>query len=172
MSITVVASPVALTWSDFLPVSALPGRSKHQAQTVTQMSPVGQFHPLSANGVYSLPDLTLNVRPDRSQTKVVQTAQKTPELLKHEQGHYDVTVLAVRAMAHELEQLKEHSLSTLGRQMEAVRLKHQQRAKTMEDRYDSDTNHGENKTAQAVWNQAIEAAMRSSPVSELRGMPL
>jgi len=172
MSITVVASPVELTWNDFLPVNALPGSSKRQAQTVTQMLPLGQLHPVSANGRYSLPDLTLNVRPDRSQTKVVRTAQKTPELLKHEQGHYDVTVLAVRAMALELGQLKEHSASTLGRQMEAVRAKHQQRSKTMEDKYDTDTNHGENKPAQAVWNQAIEAAMRGLPVSELRGMPL
>ena len=128
MSITVSVSPSQLSWSDFLSVDSLPDSSGDDAQTATTMPELSGIHPVLAHGRFSLPDLTLSVGLDRSQTLVVKTAQKTDDLLKHEQGHFDITVLTVRALAKELEQLKAGSPAALGQQMNGALSKHQQRA--------------------------------------------
>ena len=98
------------------------------------------IHAVAKNGVYSLPDLTLKVSLDRSQTMVIQTAHKTVDLRKHEQGHFDITVLTVKAMAAEWEQATASSNAGLGQQINASLQRHQQRASALTDKYDSDTN--------------------------------
>ena len=172
MSVTVVVSPTQLSWTDFAPVASLPDASGDEAQTATTMPALSGIQPVSAQGRFSLPNLTLTVGLDRTQTLVVTTAQKTAYLLKHEQGHYDITVLTVRALARELEQLKAGSPAALGREMNAALNKHQQRADLIEVRYDKDTDHSRNQDAQKTWNQAIDAAMKASAASLLQGMPL
>jgi predicted secreted Zn-dependent protease len=172
MSVTVVVSPTQLTWTDFAPVDSLPDGSGDEAQTATTMSPLTGIQPVSTQGKFSLPNLTLTVGLDRTQTLVVKTAQKTADLLKHEQGHFDITVLTVRAMAKEFEQLKAGSPPALGQQLNAVVSKHQQRANMIEVKYDKDTNGSRDQDAQKSWNQAIDAAMKGSGGSILQGMPL
>jgi len=172
MSITVTVSPTQLSWNDFLPVDSLPDGSGDDAQTATDMPGLDNIRPVLGHGKFSMPDLTLTVGLDRSQTMVLKTANKTAELLKHEQGHYDITVLTVRALARELEQLKAGSVAALGQQVNAVRSKHQQRADLLEKKYDKDTDHSRNQDEQKAWNDAIDAAMKGTGVSILRGMPL
>jgi hypothetical protein len=172
MGVTVVVSPTQLTWNNFLPVSSLPDSSGDDAQTATTMSPLTGIQPVSAQGRFSLPNLTLTVGLDSTQTLVVSTAQKTADLLKHEQGHFDITVLTVRALAKELEQMKAGSTPALGQQVSAAVSKHQQRANMIEDKYDKETKNSRDQDAQKNWNQAIDAAMKGSGVTILQGMPL
>ena len=172
MSITVAVAPTQLSWNDFLAVDSLPDGSGDEAQTATEMPGLNDIRPVLGHGKFSLPNLTLTVGLDRSQTMVLRTANKTPELLKHEQGHYDITVLTVRALARELEQLKAGSVTALGQQVNGARSKHQQRADLLEKKYDADTDHSRNQAAQKTWNDAIDAAMKGSGVSILQGMPL
>src|SRR4051794_1778766 len=106
MSIKVDASPAQLTWNDFLPADSLPDGSGDEAQTSAEMPALSDIKPVLSQGKFSLPNLTFTVGLDRTQTLVVKTANKTSDLLKHEQGHFDITVLTVRALAKELEQLK------------------------------------------------------------------
>jgi hypothetical protein len=172
MSVTVSASPTQLSWSDFAPVDALPDGSGEDAQTAGSMDPLSGIQPVQAQGKFVLPDVTLNVGLDRTQTLVVKTANKTDDLLKHEQGHYDITVLTVRALAREAEQLKAGSPPELGRQLNAALNKHQQRADMLEKRYDTDTKGSKDADAQKSWNDAIDAAMRGMNVMTLKGLPL
>jgi ribosomal protein L21 len=172
MSVTVAVSPSQLSWTDFAPVDSLPDGSGEEAQTSTTMPPLSGIRPVSAQGKFVLPDITLKVGLDRTQTLVIRSAQKTPELLKHEQGHFDITVLTVRAMAKELEELKVGSPSALGQQVTAVLSKHQRRADMIEVKYDKETKGSKDQDAQKTWNQAIDAAMKGSGVSILQGMPL
>lgn len=172
MSVTVSVSPTKLSWTDFAPVDSLPDGSGDEAQTSTTMPGFAGLRPVSANGKFSLPDLTLKVGLDRTQTLVIRSAQKTPELLKHEQGHYDITVLTIRAMAKELEQIKAASTHTLEQELKAIVGKHQQRANMIEVKYDKDTNGSKDTDAQKSWNEAIDAAMQGIGISTLKGMPL
>ena len=172
MSVTVSLSPTQLSWNDFLSVDSLPDSSGDEAQTATTMSELSGIRPVMAQGRFSLPNLTLTVGLDRTQTLVTKTAQKTADLLKHEQGHFDITVLTVRALAKELEQLHAGSPAALGQQMNAALSKHQQRANMLEGKYDKETDHSKDQDAQKKWNQAIESAMKGSGILILQGMPL
>jgi predicted secreted Zn-dependent protease len=136
------------------------------------MSPLSAIQPVLAQGRFSLPNLTLTVGLDSSQTLVVSTARKTADLLKHEQGHFDITVLTVRALARELEQIKADSIPALGRHVGAAVSKHQQRANMIEDKYDKETKNSRDQDAQKNWNQVIDAAMKGSGVTILQGLPL
>src|SRR5947199_5002337 len=91
MSITVAVSPTQLSWNDFLAVDSLPDGSGDDAQTATEMPGLNDIRPVLGHGKFSMPNLTLTVGLDRSQTMVLRTATKTAELLKHDQGHYDIT---------------------------------------------------------------------------------
>lgn len=170
MSVRVVASPTLLAWTDFSPVNALPDGSGEDAQTATKMSPLSGIRPVSAQGSFSLPDLTLTVGLDRAQTLVVRTASKTDALLKHEQGHYDITVLTIRALGRELEQLSVDSPHALGQQVMDAVSKHQKRADALEQKYDDDTHGSRDQKAQDSWNQAIDATMKGKDVATLQGM--
>jgi predicted secreted Zn-dependent protease len=172
MSVTVTVSPQKLSWNDFLSVQSLPDSSGDEAQTATTMPALSGIHPVLVHGKFTLPDVTLSVGLDRSQTMVISTAQKTADLLKHEQGHFDITVLTVRALAKEMEQLKAGSPAALGQQLNALLSKHQQRANMIEEKYDKETDHSRDQDAQKTWNDAIDAAMKGAGVSILRGMHL
>jgi hypothetical protein len=172
MSVTVTVSPQKLTWNDFLSVQSLPDSSGDEAQTATTMPALSGIHPVLSHAKFSLPDVALTVGLDRSQTMVISTAQKTADLLKHEQGHFDITVLTVRALAKEMEQLKAGSPAALGQQLNALLSKHQQRANLIEEKYDKETDHSRDQDAQKTWNDAIDAAMKGTGVSILRGMHL
>ena len=172
MSVTVTTSPAQLSWNDFLPVDSLPDGSGDEAQTAATMSEMNGISPVLTNGKFVLPDLTLAVGLDRTQTMVIKTANKTADLLKHEQGHFDITVLTVRALAAELEQLKAGSVPSLGQHLNAARSKHQQRANMITEKYDKETENSRNQALQKTWNDAIDATMKASSTTILRGMPL
>lgn len=172
MSVTVAVSPRQLSWNDFLPVDSLPDDSGDDAQTATEMPGLDNIRPVLGQGRFMLPSLTLTVGLDRSQTMVLKTANKTPELLKHERGHFDITVLTVRALAKEMEQMQAGSVDALGKILTSARRKHQQRANLLEKKYDGETGNSRNADAQKTWNNAIDAAMKGSGIATLQGMLL
>ena len=172
MAVKVVATPTQLSWSDFGIVQALPDGSGDEAQTAPEMPAMDDIQVVSRQGMYSLPDLTLRVGLDRSEIMIIKSAPKTPDLLKHEQGHFDITVLTVRALAQELERLKARSATSLAQQVKTAIQKHQGFANAIEAKYDSETNHSRSKTAQDKWNKAIAGALGASDAVSLQGMPL
>jgi len=172
MAIKVVARPAQLSWSDFRSVDALPDGSGDEAQTATEMPAMDGIQVVFSSGKYSLPDLTLTVGLDRSQTMVIKTAQKTADLLKHEQGHFDITLLTVRALALELQRIKANSPNSLAQQLKTGMQKHQNFANAIEAKYDEETKNSKDKDAQDDWNKAIAGAMGSSDVLSLKGMSL
>jgi predicted secreted Zn-dependent protease len=172
MTVSVVAAPAQLSWSDFRPVGALPDGSGEEAQTSTEMPAMANIKVVASQGKYSLPDLKLMVGLKRSETLVVTSARKTADLLKHEQGHFDITVLTIRALAMELQRLTAPSAALLGQQVEALRQKHQRFADAIEEKYDDETEHSRNKAVQDKWNQAIRSALLTPGIVSLQGMPL
>lgn len=172
MPIKVVAKPAQLSWSDFRLVDALPDGSGDEAQTATEMPAMDGIQVVFSNGKYSLPDLTLTVGLDRTETMVTKAAQKTSDLLKHEQGHFDITLLTVRALALELQRLKASSPNSLAQQVKTAIQKHQSFADAIEAKYDDETKNSKDKTAQEEWNKAIAAAIGSPDVVSLKGMSL
>jgi hypothetical protein len=172
MAIKVVARPAQLSWGDFRSVDALPDGSGDEAQTATEMPAMDGIQVVFSNGKYSLPDLTLVVGLDRSETMVIITAQKTNDLLKHEQGHFNITLLTVRALALELQRINANSANSLAQQVKTAIQKHQNFANAIEAKYDDETKNSKDKAAQDDWNKAIAGAIGSADVLSLKGMSL
>jgi hypothetical protein len=95
-------------------------------------------------------DVTVTVSADSLRVRI--GASKTAELLKHEQGHSDITYLtglaAGRAVAR----------NTSGASA-AIR-SHQATGGRVQVRYDAQTEHGRNAAQQSRWNQLLDDAIQ------------
>jgi hypothetical protein len=95
-----VGFPRDLNWGNFTPVQAsrLP---PHQAQSASTWSMSGWRAALD-KGAYRVHGLRINVTVNAGASWVVNTARtgaNSPALLRHEQGHYDITGLVARDLA-------------------------------------------------------------------------
>jgi predicted secreted Zn-dependent protease len=123
-------------------------------------------------GSYRLPAFTVRVAPDRSHTLVRRSIQPSRELLRHEQGHYDLVVLAARALARELDAVRADSPREVARLAEDLVAEHTRRAERLSQRYDEETSHGRELAAQSAWSANVAAALAAPAVATIAGMPL
>ena len=101
------------------------------------------------------------------------------DLLKHEQGHYDIVALLARDLFIEIMQLKSNTYPNAPAALADLRpiiAKFNGKAEKVSVIYDSvnETNHGVNSAQQAKWNSMISKAFtvpRSPPMSAPDGTP-
>ncbi|MET0152698.1 MAG: DUF922 domain-containing protein [Candidatus Binatia bacterium] len=168
--ITVRADPPVLTWSAFRSVESL--AESEDAHIAAEISFPRPLRMESADGVYRLPAFTITVAPEPARTRVRRSAQRSAALLRHEQGHYDIVVLAARALGRELASITASSASDLSRAVEDCVAKHTERAARSSEAYDRETDHGRSLSEQTRWSARIAAALTAETVGELLGMPL
>ena len=171
MPVKVSVNPTRLTWNHFRVVSSIPGASE-EAQVNPEMSPIQNVHPQSDGKVFRLPSLTLFVKINSSNTLVLKTANKTKELLQHEQGHLDLLVLVTRALARDLESLEADSVGELATALEEAKSLHDERAQAIDAAYDDQTEHSRNSQKQATWDRAIAQALTDPKASKVVDLPL
>ena len=169
--IAVRADPPKLDWSLFRAVDALPG-TVEAAHIAAEMSFPQPLKIEGADGGYRMPGFTITVAPQRQQTTVRRSAERTADLLRHEQGHYDILVLAARALARELESTTAGSAAEVSHRVQTFVDKHTERAARLSELYDRQTNHSRDSTEQAHWNLLIADALEDRTPTELAGMPL
>jgi uncharacterized protein DUF922 len=169
--ITVVAEPERLTWSLFRKVDSMPAPAEdaHIAAAIT--FPDG-LRIAKQGDDYRLPPFTILVAPERTRTVLRRSVAESSELLRHEQGHYDLVVLAARALARELETASSASASDLSRHVQGAVDEHTARAERLSARYDRETDKSRNAAVQARWSALIEHALAGPPPRELEGLPL
>lgn len=92
---------------------------------------------------------------DPNQSWVVED-MRNDELLKHEQGHYDITALGAREFYATLVE-KVKSSKTSGSSITTLNEKFQRNIKRTNQRYDTQTGHSRLKAEQEKWNKAIAA---------------
>ena len=168
--ITVRADPPVLTWSAFQSVDSL--ADSEDAHIAAAMSFPRPLRMESADGVHRLPAFTITVAPEAARTRVRRSARRSAALLRHEQGHYDIVVLAARALGRELASTTASSASDLSRAVEDCVAKHTERAARSSEAYDRETDHGRSLSEQARWSASIVAALTAETAGELLGMPL
>ena len=158
MAIRVLTLP-RVGWELFRPVGHIPD-TPEEAQINPELPAVPNLRPeRTAGGRFRLPAFTFNVGVNRHETMILRTANKTADLLKHEQGHYDLLVLVTRAWARELESLEADSVAELGRQLADSQQTHADRAQALDAEYDKQTDHSRDRAAQQRWDQAITTAL-------------
>lgn len=170
-AITVKADPPRLTWSLFRRADSMPGSSE-DAHIAAEMSFPRPLRIESADGRYRLPPFTITVTPEPTRTLVRRSATVSDDLLRHEQGHYDLVVLAARALARGLEVLAASSASELSRIAEESINEHTARAQRLSGEYDRQTDRSRDRQAQARWNDLIRAALNDPDATRIAGLPL
>jgi hypothetical protein len=103
---------------------------------------------------------------------VLRTAQQTPDLLRHEQGHYDLLILTVKAMARDLDAATGGSAADLSSRVQAIQQTHATRAQALDAAYDTQTSNGTDVQQQMNWNQTIAAALANPMASAINGFAL
>lgn len=168
MAITVVPRPVTVSWSDFSTVDSLP--SDEDAH-IDMGYEVENKNFRRVGGQFMVAE-TLEVRV-KPLAKVLRSASQTDTLLAHEQGHYDIGILAGRALARELASLHAATPAALGLAMRSCFTLHTvTRLDPIQKKYDKDTGHGTNATEQARWAGLISAALGAVAAVQLDNLPL
>jgi hypothetical protein len=161
-----------LAWNLFRPVGSIQGTDE-EAQINPEISPVPNLHPQrTPAGKFKLPSFTISVTVNRQETMVIRTARQTPELLKHEQGHYDLLVLVARALAREYESLEADSVQDLGQLVATAQSTHDARAQAVDALYDKETDHSRNRSGQQRWDLAIAAALAAQSADKILNQDL
>jgi hypothetical protein len=173
MPITVTPNPINLTWANFRPVDSSPDLSGDEvAQIHPETSMPDQIQVARNQNVFKLGSFTIGVAPVSADTIVLRSAQQTAELLRHEQGHYDLLILTVRAMARELESASAGSAGDLNTRVQAIQKTHADRADKLDKAYDTQTKNGKDAKVQSDWNGWIAAALGNRAATSINGMQL
>jgi len=161
-----------ISWTLFRPVGSIPDADE-EAQIHPEISPVPNLHPQrTPAGKFVMPSFTFTVGLNRQDTMVLRSANRTADLLKHEQGHYDLLVLICRALAREVESLEADSVQELGQLLATAQQTHDARAQTLDALYDKETDHSRNRAAQQRWDNAIAAALANPQAASIANQPL
>lgn len=173
MAITVTPNPVNLTWANFRPVDSSPDLSGNEvAQVHPETVMPDNIQVVRNQNLFKLASFTIGVRVVPQDTIVLRSANQTDDLLRHEQGHYDLLILTVRAMARELNAASAGSAGDLGARVQAIRQTHATRATAIDSAYDTQTRNGQDATQQTNWNNAIAAALGNPNASAVNGFSL
>ena len=170
MTIRVVSRPARLSWRNFKSVGSIPD-SDEEAQTAQEMI-FPRISVKQVNGKFRLADFTVTVATQPADTLVVRTADRSSELLDHEQGHFDLLVLAARAMALDLEKAEADSPEDLQQVLEEIKTTHGDRAIAIDAEYDEQTRHNRDAVQQRRWRKLINDAMTAGNATQLAGMTL
>jgi len=171
MAIRVTTLP-RVGWELFKAVDSIPDTTE-EAQIHPELPALTGLRPeRTKGGTFRLPAMTLNVGVNRQDTMILKTASKTADLLKHEQGHYDLMVLITRAMARDMEAVEADTVPELGRLVNEAQQTHADRATALDEEYDKATDHSRNRQAQANWDAAIAAALANPKADKIQNLPL
>lgn len=161
-----------LTWADFKcsPPASNPDDMQAEAHpnfsaTGVTTKPVGK----GADQMWQMGDtitvaITFNSAESWKLKSVAsESKQEQDRLLKHEQGHYDLTALLARDMFLELMQLKELTFSTsgeIGAEVRKIHSHYDGKAQPLQNKYDSfvQTDHGRSQPKQTQWDGFINTA--------------
>jgi hypothetical protein len=93
------------------------------------------------------------------------------ELLKHEQGHYDITALLAREYYNRIKKVFAPSVPEMNEKLRKLDEEFEKKYTLLHtDRYDKQTAHGANKNIQEMWNQKI-AAEKQKPDGNTDSLP-
>lgn len=89
---------------------------------------------------------------DRSRSWV-RDGQQTPEILRHEQTHFDIAEFFARDLLSELNRYRDRSVTDSS--LDSVFSRHSEQRSDLQHMYDEQTNHGANTENQAEWDSYV-----------------
>lgn len=177
MPVHVVKVPEKLLWSHFkVRPNKIPDKrtnSLEEAFTRFHVNMPSGFIPKAMSGGFTLvfPDKwRITITPDAQLWK---DANKTAELLAHEQIHYFFGFVTARALVNDFLSLQVKSKGEFRKAMfDLYDLHLLTRAGALNDQYESDTNHSANSSQQTQWENAMDTCLADDTATTLMGLPL
>lgn len=145
----------SISWSGFVKRKAPPAGVTEDAETSARFRASTIDFQQKGNAV-TVKDAPVKIFLDTKESWVVDGKQD-PELLKHEQGHYDVTALAAREFYKKLFTLNGTDAQDLQAQIKELSESFKEKIDRTNERYDEQTDHSQRKAEQEKWNKAFAA---------------
>lgn len=148
--------PSKLSWDQFRKLDSRPQGHTTDAHTEAQWrNPPGkQFRPVRDRRAWRLDDVNLVLTLVKQETWVVK-GKESEELLKHEQGHWDIAGLLAREYHDQIEELRARTPAKLTELFRNTEKRAKARFKQVNKQYEDDTKHGTNSKQQKEWNNLI-----------------
>jgi len=139
-----------------------------QTETRWRNPPNKPFRFVKDKTGWRMGDVEVMVYVSKQETWVVK-GQQTPDLLNHEQGHFDISGLVAREAYVSYQQLRTKTQELLKKKLAELNRRLQRKVDRLNTKYDSvkETNHGMNKANQTKWDKLIQSAIQSGkPIPE------
>ena len=150
----------AVQWSKFKEISRDPSGGTMDAETVTEYQANNRKIAKKGNAVvYVSASVKIFVN---SQVSWALKGHTNADLLKHEQGHYDISALAARTFYNSVLKLSAPDINALEEASKKLNAEMQTKIEDVNKRYDIQTSHSRNKTEQNKWNKAIEMEKKNA----------
>jgi len=157
-----------ISWSDFQPLSSRPQGVDEDAQIHPEMRPGNIKLGRKSNAVV-ITDITIDITLVGADCWVV-SGQSSNDLLKHEQGHYDILALSAREFHNKLLKLSAKSTQDLQQQVNDLKSKMEKTVQKVDKRYDTQTNHSRDTQNQQLWNKKISEE-KQKPDGSIDNLP-
>lgn len=145
-----------LTWSDFPGVPD--AQSKYDAMTYWNVKYSYRYSWAQSDTV----SVAFTVQPLLKEQSWVKKNKKSDELLRHEQGHYDLAIICAELLRQNLAKgiyLKDNYAKVIDSIFQLT----MQQVREMEEQYDAETNHMLRRDEQERWNQKIATLLANVP---------
>lgn len=142
----------SIKWSKFKKLKAPPPATDMDAETFAFYRSNNIRSKRNGNAIHMSADVTISLLGHRSW---VVTGKMNDYLLKHEQGHYDITALAAAEFYREILSLQVADQATLKTSLSEINDRLQQKIERTNIRYDLQTDHSRDIQAQQKWDQKI-----------------
>lgn len=86
--------------------------------------------------------------------------KKSVELLKHEQGHFDITEIFARKLRQTLQNKTYRNYKSIGKEVDKIYNKNNMAWRKFQNLYDKETDHSKNKAEQLEWNTKIQSQLK------------
>jgi hypothetical protein len=126
--LTLSGWPRSLTWDEFSELPTRPDGEDEDAQIHSEVDPPSQVGITRQGGVLQVNSIRVVIRTVTEDTWVIK-GTKTPELLSHEQGHFDLTGLLGRDSAREILAVRANSREQLQSKVNDIIRKYRTQAK-------------------------------------------
>lgn len=145
----------SISWSGFTRYKARPADADSDAETYTEYrAPTINFGQKGKTVLVKSADVVVSLNTELSW---VVEDKMTDELLKHEQGHYDITAIAARQYEKALLNLTAADAKSLQDKINQLDASYRGKISRTNKRYDKQTDHSQIKSAQEKWDKALIA---------------
>lgn len=157
-----------ISWPDFTHVPAKPQGVTEDAEIRLQF-PQKYDYDIGKNFV-KVTNLSVDIGLASPECWVLTSQSTNMDLLKHEQGHYDITALGAREFHDKLDGMEAANENALKKEIRRIRNAVQKKIDTANLNYDDQTKHSLNTQVQLTWNQKIDVA-KKNPKGTVTDLP-